>query len=240
MTRLSPACRGSRHGETARSAGAARVGDGWPPDRLSGPGSGPRRNRAWRSRHRQSRRGRRRARARPRGRTDGRTHRRRSRCARHRPGGSPCVADRRRRALIGAAGVDYAAPGAPLSAAVDAPRREIDAVDAHRNDGLGCQQLEFADDAAAAAPASGPAAVRVDGVAPQPDQIDCGRRFWYSEQVMVRAGRIERSNQNQWPCHLPSVRRWRYQLPSSSRATSALLVLETSRLGRGRCLALTP
>ena len=27
----------------------------------------------------------------------------------------------------------------------------------------------------------------------------CGRRFWYSEQVMVRAGRIERSNRNQWP-----------------------------------------
>ena len=50
--------------------------DGWPPDRWSGPGSGPRRNRARHSRHRQSRRGRRRARARPRGRTDGRTHRR--------------------------------------------------------------------------------------------------------------------------------------------------------------------
>jgi hypothetical protein len=35
------------------------------------------------------------------------------------PADHRAVADRRRRALIGAAGVDYAAPGAPLSAAVD-------------------------------------------------------------------------------------------------------------------------
>src|SRR5690349_10846316 len=69
-------------------------------------------------------------------------------------------------ALIGASWIDDAAPGTGGLAAGDAPGRVADAVDAHGHHGLRRQHLDFADEAATAAPAPGTAGIGVDGVAP--------------------------------------------------------------------------
>src|SRR5262249_58162297 len=87
------------------------------------------------------------------------------------------VADRGNRALFIAAGIDHAATGAPLPPAFDAPGREVDPVDAHRQHCLGPQDLELADDAAAAAPTAGTAGIGVDRIAKQPDGIDGIEKF---------------------------------------------------------------
>src|SRR5262249_36514451 len=87
------------------------------------------------------------------------------------------VADRGNRALFIAAGIDHAATGATLPPAFDAPRREVDPVDAHRHPCRGRQDLEPADEAAAAAPTAGTAGIGVDRIAKQPDGIDGIEKF---------------------------------------------------------------
>src|SRR5207244_3423249 len=68
-------------------------------------------------------------------------------------------------ALGRGAGIDEPPPGAGRMPAGDAPGRMLDTVDAHGDHGFRRQHLQLADEAAAAAPAAGPASIGVDGIA---------------------------------------------------------------------------
>src|ERR1700704_2187023 len=75
------------------------------------------------------------------------------------------VAEGAQGALVRPTRIDDAATGAGGMTPSDTPGRMLDAVDAHGHGRLRRQHLDLADQAAAAAPASRPARVWIDGVA---------------------------------------------------------------------------
>src|SRR5262245_12855291 len=81
------------------------------------------------------------------------------------------VRQRLQLALVVGAGVDDDTARAAGLAARHAPGRVLDAVDAHREHTLLGQDVVFADDAAAAAIATGTAGIGEDAVAPQTNRI---------------------------------------------------------------------
>src|SRR5829696_3646913 len=81
------------------------------------------------------------------------------------------VRQRRQHALVVGAGIDQHATGAARHAAIDAPRRVLDAVDAHGKHCFLSQDIVFAHDAAAAAIASGAAGIDQDAVGAQAHRI---------------------------------------------------------------------